>query len=178
MWHKAEWIGLLMRLELTRVGLLVKFVNRYTTKGAPSYIRFTLHDSKLNLVNITLSNTMLRLIWWPILTACQLLSGYFMPREYRISYIVHSYLHFYVIDSWKFFFFTNASIWCKWFLNSYIWLLDRTLADSTTLCNKGSGSNCNEEGLFRCYIYIYIYMRVCVYIFSFFLWGESYPPPP
>ena len=24
-----------MRLELTRVGLLVKFANRYTTKGAP-----------------------------------------------------------------------------------------------------------------------------------------------
>ena len=34
MWHKAEWMGRLMRLELTRVGLLVKLANRYTTKGA------------------------------------------------------------------------------------------------------------------------------------------------
>ena len=34
MWHKAEWIGHPMRLELTRVGLLVKLANRYTTKGA------------------------------------------------------------------------------------------------------------------------------------------------
>ena len=34
MWHKAEWIGHPLRLELTRVGLLVKLANRYTTKGA------------------------------------------------------------------------------------------------------------------------------------------------
>ena len=34
MWHKAEWMGCPMRLELTCVGLLVKFANRYTTKGA------------------------------------------------------------------------------------------------------------------------------------------------
>ena len=32
MWHKAEWMGRPMRLELTRVGLLVKLANRYTTK--------------------------------------------------------------------------------------------------------------------------------------------------
>ena len=30
----AEWMGHPMRLELTRVGLLVKLANRYTTKGA------------------------------------------------------------------------------------------------------------------------------------------------
>ena len=30
MWHKA-----LVRLELTRVGFLVKLVNHYTTKGDP-----------------------------------------------------------------------------------------------------------------------------------------------
>ena len=35
MWHKAEWMWHPMRLELIRVGLLVKFANRYTTKGAP-----------------------------------------------------------------------------------------------------------------------------------------------
>ena len=33
MWHKAEWMGHPMRIELTRVGLLVKLANRYTTKG-------------------------------------------------------------------------------------------------------------------------------------------------
>ena len=34
MWHKAEWMGRPMRLELTRVGLLVKLANRYTNRGA------------------------------------------------------------------------------------------------------------------------------------------------
>ena len=38
MWHKAEWMGRPMRLEITRVGLLVKLANRYTTNGAQSYI--------------------------------------------------------------------------------------------------------------------------------------------
>ena len=37
MWHKAEWIGHTMRIELTRVGLLVKLANRYTTKGVLIY---------------------------------------------------------------------------------------------------------------------------------------------
>ena len=39
MWHKAEWMGRPMRLELTRVGLLVKLAYRYTTKGVPSLIQ-------------------------------------------------------------------------------------------------------------------------------------------
>ena len=34
MWHKAIWKGHLMRLELTRVGLLVELANHYTTTGA------------------------------------------------------------------------------------------------------------------------------------------------
>ena len=34
MWHKAEWMGHPMRLELTRVGLLVYLANRYTIRGA------------------------------------------------------------------------------------------------------------------------------------------------
>ena len=34
MWHKAIWKGHSMRLELTRVGLLVEFANHYTTRGA------------------------------------------------------------------------------------------------------------------------------------------------
>ena len=34
MWHKAIWMGHPMRLELTRVGLLVELANHYTTTGA------------------------------------------------------------------------------------------------------------------------------------------------
>ena len=34
MWHKADEMGRPMRLELTRVGLLVHLANRYTTRGA------------------------------------------------------------------------------------------------------------------------------------------------
>ena len=42
MWHKAIWNGHPMRLELTRVGLLVELANHYTTRGAWTfYVRFT-----------------------------------------------------------------------------------------------------------------------------------------
>ena len=34
MWHKAIWKGHPVRLELTRVGLLVELANHYTTRGA------------------------------------------------------------------------------------------------------------------------------------------------
>ena len=34
MLHKAIWKGNPMRLELTRVGLLVELANHYTTRGA------------------------------------------------------------------------------------------------------------------------------------------------
>ena len=34
MWHKADWMGHPMRLELTLAGLLVKLANHYTTWGA------------------------------------------------------------------------------------------------------------------------------------------------
>ena len=34
MWHKAIWKGHPVRLELTRVGLLVQLANHYTTRGA------------------------------------------------------------------------------------------------------------------------------------------------
>ena len=33
--HKAKLMGRPMKLELTRVGLLVQLANRYTTRGAP-----------------------------------------------------------------------------------------------------------------------------------------------
>ena len=39
MWHKAIWKGHPMRLELTRVGLLVELSNHYTTKGASIWDR-------------------------------------------------------------------------------------------------------------------------------------------
>ena len=38
MWHKADWMGRPMSIEITRVGLQVKLANRYTTKGARSTI--------------------------------------------------------------------------------------------------------------------------------------------
>ena len=41
MWHKVEWMGYPMRLELTHVGLLVKLANHYTTEGAERFIYST-----------------------------------------------------------------------------------------------------------------------------------------
>ena len=38
MWHKAEWMGHPMRLELIIIGLLVNIANCYTNKGAYIYI--------------------------------------------------------------------------------------------------------------------------------------------
>ena len=43
MWHKAIWKGHPMRLELTRVGLLVELANHYTTRGT-SHMRRNGHD--------------------------------------------------------------------------------------------------------------------------------------
>ena len=45
MWHKAEWMGRPMRLELTRVGLLVKLANRYTTKGAHNGVGIAIYKA-------------------------------------------------------------------------------------------------------------------------------------
>ena len=45
MWHKAEWMGYPMRLELTRVGLLVKLANRYTTKGAHNGVGIVIYEA-------------------------------------------------------------------------------------------------------------------------------------
>ena len=46
MWPKAEWMGRPMRLELTRVGLLVSLANRYTTRGALSLFFIRLLQTK------------------------------------------------------------------------------------------------------------------------------------
>ena len=50
MWHKAERTGHLMRLELTRVGLLVKLANHYTTWGALIYegLYFDVAQGRMN----------------------------------------------------------------------------------------------------------------------------------
>ena len=40
MWHKAEWMGRPMRLELNREGLLAQLANRYTTRGASKEVYF------------------------------------------------------------------------------------------------------------------------------------------
>ena len=45
MWHKAEWMGRPMRLELTPLGLLVKLANRYTTRGAPENIHIVIYEA-------------------------------------------------------------------------------------------------------------------------------------
>ena len=39
MWHKADWMGHLMRLELTLAGLLVKLTNHYTTWEAQDILK-------------------------------------------------------------------------------------------------------------------------------------------
>ena len=49
MWHKAEWIGHPMRLELTRVGLLVKLANHYTTKGALNTTCVTVNENQMKI---------------------------------------------------------------------------------------------------------------------------------
>ena len=45
MWHKAEWMGHPMRLELTRVGLLVNVANHYTTKGAQRLLYIAIYKA-------------------------------------------------------------------------------------------------------------------------------------
>ena len=57
MWHKAEWIGHPMRIELTRVGLLVYLANRYTTKGA--HMLTENNNARLHVDRITMLDYML-----------------------------------------------------------------------------------------------------------------------
>ena len=45
MWHKAEWMGRPMRLELTRVGLLVELANHYTTRGAQAGVNLVIYKA-------------------------------------------------------------------------------------------------------------------------------------
>ena len=47
MWHKANWMGHPMRLELTFADLLVKLVNHYTIRGALKLVLLLISTSKL-----------------------------------------------------------------------------------------------------------------------------------
>ena len=78
MWHKAIWKGQPMRLELTRVGLLVELANHYTTRGA-------LSPSVYN--NISSSQK-----WRQILSFCQFMIKTLSFIGDRIN-IVNYHLH-------------------------------------------------------------------------------------
>ena len=46
MWHKADWMGHPMRLEITLVSLLVKLANHYTIRGAhPQYNIIVIYEA-------------------------------------------------------------------------------------------------------------------------------------
>ena len=53
MWHKAIWKGHPMRLELTRVGLLAKLANHYTTMGPFPTMIFDANVTCYNLIRQT-----------------------------------------------------------------------------------------------------------------------------
>ena len=83
MWHKAKWMGRPMRLELTRVGLLVYLANRYTTRGA-LFLRNNYHLFACSYVvsRIILYQKFSSLCapLWLILMAYQLIEDYSKPR--------------------------------------------------------------------------------------------------
>ena len=62
MWHKAEWMGRPMRLELTRVGLLVKLANRYTARHTYICIYFITISKKMKDKKIVMSFFLLFLL--------------------------------------------------------------------------------------------------------------------
>ena len=76
MWHKAIWKGHPMRLELTRVGLLVELANHYTTMVEVLILLFTFlqiysvvsRDSKVD----NFANSLFLLL---IIIRCDLLAG-------------------------------------------------------------------------------------------------------
>ena len=48
MWHKAEWMGRPMRLELILTGLLATLTNHYTTRDAQELICIILVSFYIN----------------------------------------------------------------------------------------------------------------------------------
>ena len=71
MWHKAIWKGHPMRLELTRVGLLVKLANHYTTRGA-------------------LLSYPMNFVWFGYINGISTIVGYSMPNP-LYTYISNIY---------------------------------------------------------------------------------------
>ena len=45
MWHKAEWMGHSMRLELTLADLLVKLANHYTNRDARTTSTIVIYEA-------------------------------------------------------------------------------------------------------------------------------------
>ena len=60
MWHKAIWKGHPVRLELTRVGLLVQLANHYTVTAYDSTINnigyLNIHWTKITANDSTINN--------------------------------------------------------------------------------------------------------------------------
>ena len=52
MWHKVEWKERPIRLELTRVGLLVSLANHYTTRGAHNMAYSKSHKKQYKYITI------------------------------------------------------------------------------------------------------------------------------
>ena len=62
MWHKAEWMGRPMRIELTRVSLLVELANRYTTRGTKA--TETVLSPWLAADEDKVSHVLSHVLWW------------------------------------------------------------------------------------------------------------------
>ena len=94
MWHKAIWKGHPMRLELTRVGLLVELANLYTTRGAfvqsEPMTSIVKQRSSLGLKPISPSFKTHSKPIFGSLTLCQILS---CGRQWQIKQRRYLYLH-------------------------------------------------------------------------------------
>ena len=51
MWHKADWMGHPMRLELTLAGLLVNLANHHTIRDAQALSFIQLNETRLQKKN-------------------------------------------------------------------------------------------------------------------------------
>ena len=88
MWHKADWMGHPMRLELTLAGLLVKLANHYTTGGAQWTTR------KKDLTHLSLSLSL----------------SFYGSLSLSLSFFSQISLSFFLRISLSFFLFTDLSL--------------------------------------------------------------------
>ena len=85
MWHKAIWKGHPMRLELTRVGLLVELANHCTTRGAQEILS-TVQKSNSRTVfcqPISLAITSLKVIVFRISSGALFVSAFHQDRTWH-----------------------------------------------------------------------------------------------